>query len=550
MEEILNDPSKFRKVDFHKQFKEVNYLVDKEKEINKFLNDLGDRDILSKEDISRLKPHGSQPGILYGLSKVHKTVVGGIPPLRPILSAINTPSYRLAKFFVPILSELTKNEFVLKDSFSFSQEIRSQNPDLFMASFDIDSLFSNLPLEETIELCVNKTFKRKRKFQGLVKTEFKKLLEFATKDVLILFNGNYYEQTDGIAMGSPLGPTLANVFLCHWEEIWLKKCSIKFKPVFYKRYMDDTFLLFSSMENIKQFFRYINSRHNKMTFTYEVETDNKLPFLDILVTREATTFTTNIYKKPTFSGLYTNFHSYLPESYKKGLIFTLLFRIYTICSDWPKIHTEIINLRNIMLKNNFPSSFVDRCIKLFFDRLFSKKEVVFTVPKKVINISLPFMGSDSLKIRSQLNKIVKTYFPACKLQVLFNSNCRLGSFFRFKDKVSLNARSFILYKFSCSRCNSAYLGKTKRHFLVRMSEHLGISLATGKNYTFNPRNVNNTAVLNHINHNNCGANFDNFRVIGSASNDYALCLKESLLIQLYNFDLNKSVKSMPLKLFD
>ena len=100
-----------------------------------------------------------------------------------------------------------------------------------------------------------------------------------------------------------------------------------------------------------------------------------------------------------------------------------------------------------MLKNNFPSSFVDRCIKLFLDRLFSKKQVVFTVPKKVINISLPFMGSDSLKIRSQLNKIVKTYFPACKLQVLFNSNCRLGSFFRFKDKVSLNARSLIIINF-------------------------------------------------------------------------------------------------------
>ena len=83
-----------------------------------------------------------------------------------------------------------------------------------------------------------------------------------------------------------------------------------------------------------------------------------------------------------------------------------------------------------------------------------------------------------------------------------------------------------------------------------MSEHLGISLATGRNYTFNPRNANNTAVLNHINYNNCNAKFDNFRVIGSARNDYALCLKESLLIQLYNFDLNKNVKSMPLKLFD
>ena len=90
-----------------------------------------------------------------------------------------------------------------------------------------------------------------------------------------------------------------------------------------------------------------------MTFTYEAETENKLPFLDVLVTREATTFTTNIYKKPTFSGLYTNFQSYLPESYKKGLIFTLLFRIYTICSDWSKIKTENINLRNVMLKAIF-----------------------------------------------------------------------------------------------------------------------------------------------------------------------------------------------------
>ena len=496
-----------------------------------------------------MKPHGSQPGILYGLCKVHKIVTEGIPPFRPILSAINTPSYHLAKFFVPILSELTKNEFVLKDSFLFSSDIRDQNPDLFMASFDIDSLFTNLPLDETIELCVRKTFKRKRKFKGLTRSEFKKLLEFATKDALILFNGKYYEQIDGVAMGSPLGPTLANVFLCHWEEIWLEKCSEKFKPVYYKRYMDDTFLLFSSTEHIKKFFRYINSRHKNMSFTYEVEIDNKLPFLDILVTRE-NAFTTNIYRKPTFSGLYTNFHSFLPENYKTGLVLTLLFRIYTICSDWSKIHTEIINLRNIMLKNNFPSYFIDRCIKLFFDRLFLKKRVVLTAPRKVINISLPFMGIDSLKIRSELTKLAKTYFPACKIQVMFHSGNRLGSFFRFKDKVPLNARSLILYKFTCSSCNSAYVGKTKRHFLVRMFEHLGISLSTGKNYTFNPKNNNNTAVLNHINCNNCDATLDNFRIIGSAKNDYTLCLKESLVIQLYKFNLNKNVKSMPLKLFD
>ena len=84
-----------------------------------------------------------------------------------------------------------------------------------------------------------------------------------------------------------------------------------------------------------------------MSFTHEVENGNKLPFLDILVTRE-NSFTTNMYRKPTFSGLYTNFHSFLPEKYKSGLIMTLLFRIFTICSDWSKIHEEIINLRKIV----------------------------------------------------------------------------------------------------------------------------------------------------------------------------------------------------------
>ena len=135
---------------------EVNYLVDKEAKINELLNSLGDKGVFTEEEVSKLKPHGSQPGILYGLCKVHKVIKEGIPPFRPILSAINTPSYRLAKFFVPILSNLTKNEFVLKDSFEFATDIRKQNPDLFMASFDIDSLFTNLPLDETIEFCVKK----------------------------------------------------------------------------------------------------------------------------------------------------------------------------------------------------------------------------------------------------------------------------------------------------------------------------------------------------------------------------------------------------------
>ena len=140
------------------------------------------------------------------------------------------------------------------------------------------------------------------------------------------------------------------------------------------------------------------------------------------------------------------------------------------------------------LLRHYPSSFTDRCIKLFVNRLFLAKIIaVPTVPRKVISFSIPFMGIDSLKIRDKLIRLVKIYFPFCKIQVMFNSGNRLGRFFQFKDKVSLNARSLILYTFTCSSCNSAYVGKTKRHFLVRMFEHLGISLTTGKSYTFKCR---------------------------------------------------------------
>ena len=77
---------------------------------------------------------------------------------------------------------------------------------------------------------------------------------------------------------------------------------------------------------------------------------------------------------------------------------------------------EIIKLRNILIKNNFQSKFIDRCIKIFFDNLFSaKKKTVPTVPKKVVNISLPFLGKLSLKIRGNLIKLAKTYFPCCKI---------------------------------------------------------------------------------------------------------------------------------------
>ena len=114
----------------------------------------------------------------------------------------------------------------------------------------------------------------------------------------------------------------------------------------------------------------------------------------------------------------------------------------------------------------------------------------------------------------------------------------------------MRLRSKILYRFTCNGCNSIYIGKTKRHFLVRAYEHLGISLKTGNKFTYNPNNDNNSGILDHINvPGNCNGTLENFEIIGTATNDYYLRIKESLLLKKIKPTINSKEKSIPLKLF-
>ena len=121
--------------------------------------------------------------------------------------------------------------------------------------------------------------------------------------------------------------------------------------------------------------------------------------------------------------------------------------------------------------------------------------------------------------------------------------------FGFKDKVPNNVRSHLLYRYTCDGCNAIYIGKTRRHYMVRVFEHLGLSMRTHKKFTYNPKNGNNSAILNHVNCQGCVGKEENFKIIGSATTDYHLCLKESLLIQKYKPRINTNENSIPLKLF-
>ena len=124
---------------------------------------------------------------------------------------------------------------------------------MFYGILDVDSLFTNVLLDETMKICIDELLKSKMTVSGLDKKEMFEMLSLTLKQSIILFDNKYYNQIYGVAMGSPLGPTLANIFLCYHESNWQKDCSKDFKPVYYKRYVDDIFVLLNKAEHA-QFF--------------------------------------------------------------------------------------------------------------------------------------------------------------------------------------------------------------------------------------------------------------------------------------------------------
>ena len=136
------------------------------------------------------------------------------------------------------------------------------------------------------------------------------------------------------------------------------------------------------------------------------------------------------------------------------------------------------------------------------------------------------------------------------MDIIWNSTRKIHNFFRFKDRLPKHLCSKVLYRYTCDGCNSFYIRTTTSHFLVREYEHLGLSIRTGKNLKYNPKNANNSAILNHINMSEqCSGKIDNFTLIGSAKNDYFLKIKESLLIKELKPDLVNQGRSIPLYLF-
>ena len=252
--DIVNDKSKFLKLS-------SDATLRSEGKLQRLLRILKNKGFFTKEQYDNIYPCGSQPARIYGTPKTHKLrSPTDTLTFCPTVSSIGSYNYNLAKFLTDMLDPVIPTEYCAKDSFSYCKEVQEvSSSNKFMISYDVCSLFTSIPLKETIDIAVNLIFDKYPDLK-ITRQELKKLFEFATSGTHFLFDGSYYDQIDGVAMGSPLGPVLANLFMGFHEKRWLDQfqfCDV----LLYRRYVDDIICLFNSEQDADEFFKFLNAQY-------------------------------------------------------------------------------------------------------------------------------------------------------------------------------------------------------------------------------------------------------------------------------------------------
>ena len=464
MKSILNDEAKFTMLGPVEKHGRTACI---ERKFVEYLRKLRTDKEITDEVMNHIRPVGSQRPRLYGLPKIHKPDV----PLRPILSTVNSSQRAVANYLKSLLDPVHKkySTSCIEDSFKFAkmiQETKSNDQASFMCSYDIKSLFTNIPLKEVIEICVKSLYDDdKIQPPPFSRDVFKKLLEFAMCDLEFSFDNIMYRQVNGCGMGNVLSSILSDIYVgYHEKQIFSEEAD--YLPKIYKRYVDDTFSLFDNEESSEKFLNRLNQIPS-LEFTIEKEENGKLPFLDVLIEKSNNDFITSVFRKPSFAATYQKWSSFVPLSRKLNVIGTLTHRALCICSK-STLSNELKNIRRIFHDNGYPPAVVDVQIRRKVTQLNSLQS--YGPEKKAVYLRMPYMGVQSEKMVKTVRDSVKNTFLSVNFRIVFATQSILP--FTKKDALPSHAKSNLIYKFQCKRCESAHIGRCYPRLEDRIAEHV------------------------------------------------------------------------------
>ena len=378
-----------------------------------------------------------------------------------------------------LLHPLTINDFSMKDTFQAVDEIGKIDLSLLdkgyrLVSFDVVSLFTNVPLKRTINVIVDRIFKDKAIDTKLRKRTLKKLILDCCTKTTFSFNDKLYDQIDGVCMGSSHGPVLANIIMTELEKLVLPKLIDDDIIKFYIRYVDDTLVLIKEdqIENVLEKF---NQFDKNLKFTVDTFEDGIVHFLDIIVQQNGDT---DVYSKPTNTGQYCHFNSYTPWNYKISWARALFNRAKRICSTPALFRSQKARIFNILSWNGFPAYLRKKVIRSFVESSERNKsseaeESSSNVDDEIVSLSLkiPYMGAAGEKLVKTLKrKIQQNLSKKISIRIFYTTN-KLAKFCSVKDKIPDEQKSNVIYHIKCPGCGNVYVGKTNCCLGKRLNEH-------------------------------------------------------------------------------
>ena len=223
-------------------------------------------------------------------------------------------------------------------------------------SFDVCALFTSIPIESAIET-IKKHLEEDQepsKRTSMTVDHIISLLEFCLRNTYFSFQGRYYEQTEGAAMGSLISPLVANLFMEEFEKQAISTSTTP--PVLWERFVDDTFTIIKK-NNKDSFLEHLNSINPKIQFTCEeTREDGSMPFLDILVTPEDDgSLKTSVFRKATHTDLYLQWDSHHTIPSKYSVAGTLFHRASTVCSTPKLLQEEEEHLFRTLTRCKYPT---------------------------------------------------------------------------------------------------------------------------------------------------------------------------------------------------
>ena len=371
-------------------------------------------------EYEKIYPSGSSPAKIYGSLKMHKPFdSNSLPNFRPIVSSIGTYNYNLSKYLCELLSPNLPNEFCTTDTFTFVEELKEVSiNNKFLVSYDVNSLFTNIPLKETIKLAVD-LIKISHPNLKISIDDLTKLFKFATCETFFI-QWQILRSDRWCSYGISSSTSSSQSFHGNNEKLWLENFQGT-PPSYYRRYVNDIFSVFNNSFEAREFFNYINTRHPNIKFTMENEVNKIIPFLDVLIDNSQNTFKTSTYHKSTYSGLLLNYTSFTSRFYKIGLIKCLIDRTYKINNTWPGYHDDVSKIKDALKRNCYPPFVLDKIIKAYINKIHYSNNKVSSEINKLRYFKLPYIGKYSEQVQKKITKLCKQYCNENNVKIVFTS---------------------------------------------------------------------------------------------------------------------------------